>query len=78
MRSLNAVLAFILALNMSGCSWFGDDEEGSKDITKHDENKDKNKDDEDKKTDKVYETGNDDVIQNMRHSQFFLSFYLFN
>lgn len=78
-RTLNAVLAFILALNMSGCSWFGgDDEEDSKDITKHDEEKDKNKDknkdkddkkdekekkdDEDKKTDKVDETGNDDVI----------------
>lgn len=74
-RSLNAVLAFILALNMSGCSWFGgDDEEDSKDITKHDEDKDKNKDkddkkddkekkdDEDKETDKVDEKDNDDRV----------------
>ncbi|MCR0274437.1 CAP domain-containing protein [[Clostridium] innocuum] len=74
-RSLNAVLAFILALNMSGCSWFGgDDEEDSKDITKHDEDKDKKKDkddkkddkekkdDEDKETDKVDEKENDDRV----------------
>ena len=74
-RSLNAVLAFILALNMSGCSWFGgDDEEDSKDITKHDEDKDKNKDkddkkdnkkkkdDEDKERDKVDEKDNDDRV----------------
>lgn len=51
-RSLNAILAFILALNMSGCSWFGgDDEEDSKETTKHDEDKNKNKDKDDKKDD---------------------------
>lgn len=57
-RSLNMVLALFLALNLSGCSLFGEDEEDAKGTVKHNEDTTKNKDnkkDKKKNSDKVKE-----------------------
>lgn len=66
-RSLNAVLALLMALNLSGCSLFGgDDEDDAKETstTKNDgkdDNKDKDKNNDDGKKDKDNEDQKDEI-----------------